>query len=272
MFSLKSYLENCRALIDRALDERMPKAETRPAVLHEAMRYSVFSGGKRLRPIMCLAACEAVGGKAADALVPACAIELLHTYTLIHDDLPALDNDELRRGKPTCHVKFGEANALLAGDALLTMTFEWLADYPLLAKELAQATGSQGTVAGQVEDLAAEGASVAEEKLEYIHLNKTAKLFRAAVRIGGLSGGASGEELMALSTYGENFGRAFQIVDDLLDEKQDEQMTAIDVWGVDGARERAKKFIQSAQQSLKMFGNKAEPLKELLTFVFERVR
>ncbi|MEK7556614.1 MAG: polyprenyl synthetase family protein, partial [Patescibacteria group bacterium] len=154
MFRLDEYLKGRQEVIDRELDARMPAAGRRPAILHEAMRYSVFSGGKRVRPILCLAACEAVGGRMENALVPACAIELLHTYTLIHDDLPAMDDDDLRRGKPTSHAKFGEANAILAGDALLTLTFEWLVDYPQLARELAQAVGSTGTIGGQVEDLA----------------------------------------------------------------------------------------------------------------------
>lgn len=271
MFSLEQYFKERRALIDRALDERMPLATTRPTVLHEAMRYSVFSGGKRLRPVLCLAACEAVGGNVQDALIPACAIELLHTYTLIHDDLPAMDNDKLRRGKPTCHVKFGEANAILAGDALLTMAFAWLADTPLLAKELAQAAGSEGVVGGQVEDLAAEGQTPDEETLLYIHRNKTAKLFRAAARIGGFAGNATEEQLQALTSYGEYFGLAFQLVDDLLDEKQDKQMTAIDVWGTEGTRERAQRNIESAQQAVSIFGERAQPLKELSLFVPQQV-
>lgn len=267
MFSLETYFKERRALIDQMLDGRMPSAATRPVILHEAMRYSVFSGGKRLRPVLCLAACEAVGGTASDALVPACAIELLHTYTLIHDDLPAMDDDKLRRGKPTCHVKFGEANAILAGDALLTMAFEWLADTPLLTKELAQAAGSQGVIAGQVEDLAAENAKPNEERVQYIHLNKTAKLFRGAARIGARAGNATEQQLSALTSYGEHLGLAFQLVDDLLDEKQDKQMTAIDVWGAEHTRERAQQNIESAQQALLLFGGHAQPLKELSLFV-----
>ncbi len=252
-----SYLKSQALLIDETLDAKMPLATTRPAVLHEAMRYSVFSGGKRLRPILCLAVAEALGGEGKRALIPACAIELLHTYTLIHDDLPALDNDDERRGKPSSHKKFGEANAILAGDALLTLTFEWLADYPLLAKELAQATGSEGVIGGQVEDMAAQGASPDEELLRYIHLNKTAKLFQAAAKMGALSAGASKSDVDALGEYAQMFGLAYQIVDDIEDQENDEQLTAVDVYGA-AAFSKVQECISAARAALgRVTGEKA---------------
>lgn len=243
----------------------MPKAKTRPEVLHTAMRYSVFSGGKRLRPILCLAAAEAVGGKAEEALTPACAIELLHTYSLIHDDLPAMDNDDLRRGQPTSHKKFGEANAILTGDALLTLTFEWLADYPALAKELAQAAGSQGIIAGQVEDMSPHG-----DDLEFIHLNKTAKLFQAAVRIGALAGQAKKRELQALSEYGEKIGLAFQLMDDVLDEGDDGQLSAVQVYGRAGALQRAQDLVALAKQALKKISGDSAALSAMADFIIHQ--
>ena len=279
MFSLKDYLRQRAALIDKALDKRLPKATTRPRVLHEAMRYSVFSGGKRVRPILCLAAAEAVGGKAKDlpagrqVLTAACAIELLHTYTLIHDDLPAMDDDDLRRGKPTSHKKFGEANAILAGDALLTLTFEWLADYPALAKELAQATGSQGTVGGQVEDLAPQqtrSKRQRERQLLYIHLNKTAKLIQAAVRIGAMTVTTNRKMLTAIGDYGENLGLAFQLVDDVLDEKDAEPVTAIKVYGRGRTLEKARRLVTRAKRSLEKLTGDSTTLSAIADFVIER--
>lgn len=264
------------AIVDAELDRRMPAADTRPGILHEAMRYSVFTGGKRLRPILCLAAYGAVGGTEDNAddwqaaMTAACAIELFHTYTLIHDDLPAMDDDDLRRGEPTCHKKFGEANAILAGDALLTLAFEWLADYQEFVKELAQAGGSQGVVGGQMEDLQAEGKKADEKLLQYIHLHKTAQLIRASVRMGAMAGKVSDAELADLSEYGEKIGMAFQIADDLMDEKEDRQMTAIDVWGKDGARKRARMLIQAAYQALEKVSGDKQVLQTLANFVIER--
>ena len=260
MFLLEEYLSRRKELVDAELDKRLPSANTRPGVLHEAMRYSVFTGGKRLRPILCLAAHEAVGpstGSGQAAMTAACAIEIFHTYTLIHDDLPAMDDDDLRRGQPTCHKKFGEANAILAGDALLTLAFEWLANYPVLVKELALAGGSQGVIAGQVEDLSGSDR-------EYINLNKTAKLFQASVRMGallrqGFGGQARGGVIEALSDYGEKIGLAFQLIDDVLDGEGDE-----------GARERAKELMQAAIAALKNTSGDIEALKALARFAVER--
>lgn len=226
MRDFEAYLAARRALIDRELATRLPAPNTRPACLHRAMRYSVLAGGKRLRPILCLAVAEAFGRSAARALLPALAIELLHTYTLIHDDLPCMDDDALRRGRPTCHVVFGEATAILAGDALLTMAFEWMASARPpppwsasdLARTLALAAGSRGVAGGQAEDLAAEGRKPNAVRVAFIHRHKTACLIAAAARIGGMCAGASRDEIEALARYGERAGLAFQIVDDILNE------------------------------------------------------
>ena len=224
MFDLQHYLDNNIQLINTALDQRLPAETERPAALHKAMRYSVFTGGKRLRPILCLAAAEAVGqatarGLANDTLLAAAlAIEILHTYTLIHDDLPSMDDDTLRRGQPTLHIVAGEANAILAGDALLTLAFEWLAEvrtpspYPpnQLSLELARAAGSRGVVGGQVADLAAEGQAADADTVDYINRHKTAALLRASVRMGGVAAGAGARNLAALTAYGDAIGLTFQ--------------------------------------------------------------
>ncbi|MCE9615791.1 MAG: polyprenyl synthetase family protein [Lentisphaerae bacterium] len=231
MFDCDVYLKHQREWIDRELDRRLPAAENRPGVLHAAMRYALFTGGKRLRPILCLAAADAVaptpnGQIREAALRAALACEVLHTYTLIHDDLPCMDDDAMRRGKPTVHVVYGEANAVLVGDALQALAFEWLAGAeesgsPVagrLVAELAAAAGSRGVVGGQVEDIAAAGTAPTPETVAFIHRHKTGDLFRAAVRMGGLATGATEAALAALTRYGEAFGEAFQITDDLLDD------------------------------------------------------
>lgn len=221
MNDLKSYLKQQSEAVHKALDSLLPPAKERPSRLHEAMRYSIFAGGKRLRPALCIAACEACGGTAEQAIPAACALELLHTYTLIHDDLPAMDDDTLRRGRPTCHIQFDEATAILAGDALLTLAFEVLAVQPQSGKlvlELARAAGSRGVIGGQAEDIDAEGKAPDAVLVEYIHRHKTAALIRAACVMGGLCAGADYETLGKLARYGENTGLAFQIIDDFLDE------------------------------------------------------
>ncbi len=226
--------------INRELDHILPTIGTRPTRLHEAMRHSVFAGGKRLRPALCIVASEACGGKAQNAMNAACALELLHTYTLIHDDLPAMDNDTLRRGKPTCHIAYDEATAILAGDALLTLSFEVLAKHPqsgALVQELARAAGSRGVIGGQTEDIAAEGKPPEANLLEYIHKNKTAALIRAACVMGGICADANIQTLENLATYGENLGLAFQITDDLLDESSTEEKLGKNI-GSDRANEK----------------------------------
>ena len=256
------------------------------------MRYSVLAGGKRLRPILCLAAAEAVGGKEKLAIIPALATEVLHTYTLIHDDLPCMDDDDLRRGKPTSHVVFGEANAILAGDALLTLAFEWMAravppkPYASnqLILELACAAGNRGVIAGQIEDLASEGKKTNAATVHYIHMHKTAVLLRAAVRIGGICGGAGKGELSALGNYGENAGLAFQITDDILNETSSREkmgkaagsdrkrgkMTYVAVHGLEKAKKMARQLAGEAVESLQSLKGNTEPLKAVVEYIIAR--
>ncbi|MCF7818821.1 MAG: polyprenyl synthetase family protein, partial [Kiritimatiellales bacterium] len=223
---ITTYLKQNQALVDTALKDSLPAEGTRPATLHEAMRYCVLNGGKRIRPILCIAAAEVFGLEARKALAPAVAVELFHSSTLIHDDLPCMDDDDLRRGMPTCHVKYGEANAVLAGDALMIQAFQILAESgnSVLSLELARAAGSLGVIAGQVEDLAAEGMPPNADLVEFIHMNKTAVLIRAAVRMGAITGGAGEAELHSLSEFGEKIGPAFQIEDDILDETSTDEV------------------------------------------------
>jgi len=295
MFELDRYLRERRQLIETALDAEMPRENTPPATLHRAMRYSVFSGGKRLRPILCLAACEALAGTIEAALLPSLAIEVLHAYTLIHDDLPCMDNDDWRHGKKTAHRVFGEANAVLAGDALLTLAFEFLGrvsappPYPptKLVLELATAAGSRGVVGGQAEDLRAVGKTLDVARLGFIHEHKTAALFKAAVRIGAILGGSAPEQLAALSDYGINLGRAFQIVDDLLDAGPRDQQSAGDgkgkkhgvkelsclsVYTPAQARQQAEQFLGAALTALTRLPATArtEPLAAIARYVLER--
>lgn len=279
MFDLQSYLAERRRLIDTALDRELPGEDVPSGLLHKVMRYSVLSAGKRLRSILCLAAAEAVGGPSEEALLPALAVELLHTYTLIHDDLPCMDNDDFRRGKPACHVVFGEANAVLAGDALQALAFELLAGVRggsrygpnQLVIELARAAGSRGVVGGQVEDIAGREGEPGADIIEYIHLHKTADLFRAAVRMGGMAGNAGEDELGALTEYGVNIGLAFQIADDVLDEKKKGELTCLSVYGPEAAGKKAEELAGKAISVVEKAGNiRGEPLIALARFVVER--
>lgn len=296
--ALETYLADRKCTVEEHLFASLPDAGTRPAILAEAMRHAVVSGGKRLRPILCLAAAKTIGPAEADSppnntsLTAALAIEILHTYTLIHDDLPSMDDDALRRGQPTLHIVAGEANAILAGDALLTMAFEWLAEvcapppyHPnQLGLELARAAGSHGVVGGQAEDLAAEGQAIDPAMVDYIHRHKTAALLRAAVRMGGISAGADEKSLAALTTYGDAIGLAFQIVDDILNEtstaaalgkaagsdRQHGKMTFVAVHGLPAARTRAKQLAGEALAALDNLACHREPLAALARFITER--
>jgi geranylgeranyl diphosphate synthase type II len=222
---LPAFFEDDRLAVDAALERLLPQESARPASIHTAMRYSVFAGGKRIRPILCLEAARIFAPDITPAMLPACAVEMIHTYSLIHDDLPALDNDDLRRGKPTCHKKFGEAIAILAGDALLTLAFETISATPVapaqsvaMVKEVASAAGTiNGMVGGQVADLEAERQRVEPEMLEYIHRSKTAALIRASVTAGALCAGAGADDVARLRRFGEAIGWAFQVTDDILD-------------------------------------------------------
>lgn len=294
MFDLSTYLNDRQRWIDAALDRHLPPGDMRPAALHEAMRYSIFSGGKRLRPVLCMAAAEVFGVPRETVLRPALALEAVHAYTLIHDDLPCMDNDDLRRGQSTTHTVFGEANALMAGSALLTLAFEWLAcavpprPYPpgQYAVELAVAAGHEGVLAGQVEDLAAEGVDASADTLEFIHLHKTASLIRAAVRMGGLAGGAVSRDMDALTLFGCNLGLAFQITDDLLDEtgttqeigkpigsdRKNDKLTYVSVHGIEASREKARHLIEEALAALDPLSGPTDPLRSIATHVLNRKR
>ena len=222
---LPEFFEEDRQVVDAALDQLLPKESARPTSIHQAMRYSVFAGGKRIRPILCLESARIFAPDVTAALHPACAIEMIHTYSLIHDDLPALDNDDLRRGKPTCHRKFGEAAAILAGDALLTLAFETISLTPIAPKqsiaivqEIARAAGTvKGMVGGQVADLEAERQKIEPDMLEYIHRSKTAALIRASVTSGALCASVPTDDVARLCRFGETIGWAFQVTDDILD-------------------------------------------------------
>ncbi len=283
-------IEEIRTLIDGELDRCLPPADTEPRTIHQAMRHSVFAGGKRLRPALVLLTCRACGGTDGNALPAACAVELIHTYSLIHDDLPAMDNDDMRRGKPSCHKKFGEAAAILAGDALLTFAFEIASQYPAISRELAVGAGTAGMIGGQAADLEAEGSGEKcsseelKKTIERIHMYKTAALFRASVRAGAIAGDASDSELSAITRYGECLGLAFQITDDILDitgtqeamgkavrkDLQHGKLVHPTVFGLEKSRERALGLVEEADASLKIFGDNAQTLNALARFVVER--
>ncbi|MBI1319758.1 MAG: geranyl transferase [Candidatus Hydrogenedens sp.] len=257
-----------------------------PEPLGDAVRYSLFAGGKRLRPALALGACEIVCGDDAPAMPAACALEMIHTYSLIHDDLPAMDDDALRRGQPTCHVKFGEATAILAGDALLTMAFDALADTGSMeaVREVARAAGIAGMVGGQQMDLSAEGKALGIDGLQAIHRAKTGALIRCAVRVGAMLGGATPEALAALTAYGEHIGLAFQIADDVLDVAGDEaaigkpvgsdaksdKSTYPALLGLDRSRELAQETVDAALEALSAFGPEADAFRALARYIVER--
>jgi len=290
--SLKTYLSERREVVDAALERFLPSASARPAKLREAMRHSVFSGGKRLRPILALTTYELAGGEGDAVLAPACATEFIHTYSLIHDDLPAMDDDDTRRGRPTCHKAFDEATAILAGDALLPLAFEIVAREGRLTPErrlaivaeLATANGLDGMVGGQVADMEGEGTAVTVEAVEFIHLNKTARPLRAAVLVGALAAGAPPDSILALGVFGERMGLAFQIADDLLDVTGTEgemgkavgkdegrgKLTYPAAVGVSGAAARAEELTEEALAVLDVFGDRAWALREIARFVVER--
>jgi geranylgeranyl diphosphate synthase, type II len=290
---LKQTLEQGRELTDAALERLLPAADQRPSSIHQAMRHSVFAGGKRLRPILCMEAGRMLAGSLPSGIEDlGAALEMLHTYSLIHDDLPALDNDDLRRGRPTCHKVFGEAIAILAGDALQTLAYEVLSRLRCSAEfrvrvieEIAHGTGTiEGMIGGQVVDLEAEHSQPDLATLEYIHRSKTAALINASVVSGGLYAGADDEAVGALRGFGQSIGLAFQIVDDVLDVTQTseqlgktagkdtaaEKATYPALFGVDESLRKAGVLVNSALVSLDGFGERAEALKELARFLVER--
>ena len=291
--NLKKYLRARQKEIDRALNRYLPKANTKPATLHKAMRYSLFAGGKRLRPILCLAAAEACRGNVADALPLACALECIHTYSLVHDDLPSMDNDDFRRGRLTCHKVFGDGIAVLAGDALLTIAFEIVSrakpaplyDMSTLLREIAVAAGSQKLIAGQVADLEAEGKDVKRDQLKFIHENKTAAILKSSVRLGAMSANADTRKLSAITRFGQRLGLAFQIIDDILDVTQTSEVlgksagkdvaarkaTYPAVIGLEKSRAEARRLTRQAHHALSVFSSSdAEPLHALANYLLER--
>ncbi len=290
--NLKSYVADRQKRIDRALDGFLPKEKTRPATIHKAMRYSLFAGGKRLRPILTLAAAEACGGKIERAMPLACAIECIHTYSLVHDDLPSMDNDDFRRGRPTCHKVFGDGIAVLAGDALLTIAFEIVSharpargyDMSTLLREVAVAAGSRKLIAGQVADLEAEGRTTSREDLRFIHENKTSAILTASVCLGAMSANATAKELGAITKFGRNLGLAFQVIDDILDVTQTteklgksagkdiaaKKATYPSVIGLEESRAEARRLTRHADRALDLFGTKAARLRELADYLLER--
>jgi geranylgeranyl diphosphate synthase, type II len=291
--TLDQYLHQQQKLVDKALESWAPDASSPPETIHKAMRYSLFAGGKRIRPLLCIASAQAVSDSPPGVENAACALEMVHTYSLIHDDLPALDNDDLRRGRPTCHKVFGEAMAILAGDALLTLAFEVLSKLPdtsgerrvRLVQELATAAGaSGGMIAGQVQDLEGERQPPTAHLLDQIHRAKTGALLRASVRFGAIYAGAEERQLAALTSYGEHIGLAFQIVDDVLDveqssealgktagkDAQQHKITFPAVYGIERSKAMAEEERLAAHAALRSFDGRAERLRELADLVVDR--
>ena len=291
---MREYLDQGRKTVDDALEKLMPREGSRPSDLVAAMRYSLFAGGKRIRPILVLAAAEAGGGNARDAMFAACAVEMVHTYSLIHDDLPAMDDDDYRRGIPTCHRNFGEATAILAGDALLTLAFDVLSDTGsdssidtkvriMMIHELARAAGWNGMVGGQQMDVASEGSKPDLPTLQYIHTHKTGAMIRCSVLLGGFASDADDALIDSLRTYGERLGLAFQVVDDILDitsttgelgkdqgsDVSRGKMTYPALFGLEEARERAAELIHEAKAALISVSNK-DRLTGIADFVLKR--
>ena len=294
-FDLDGYLKERRQMVDLALDRFLPGEDTPPPSVHRAMRYSVLAGGKRLRPILVIAGAEVVGAAPGTVMPTACAMEMIHTYSLIHDDLPAMDDDDFRRGRLTNHKVFGEAIAILAGDALLTYAFQMVAQNAALAgvdakvvcdvvAEIAAAAGTLGMVGGQVVDIESEGKAITPETLEYIHRHKTAALLRGSLWVGARLGGPDAAALAAIDDAGQSLGLAFQIVDDILDvegslealgktagsDARKQKATYPALHGLEVSRREARRLIEEAKSRLAVFGDRATPIRALADFVVER--
>ena len=291
-FDLSTYLNQRQAQVEVALDRSLPLKK--PEKIYEAMRYSLLAGGKRLRPILCLATCELIGGTVEMAMPTACALEMLHTMSLVHDDLPAMDNDDYRRGKLTNHKVYGEDVAILAGDGLLAYAFEYVAEQThqvpahriiKVVAQLARAVGASGLVGGQVVDLESEGVSdISEQTLTFIHSHKTGALLEACVVSGGILAGATDTELECLSRYAKNIGLAFQIIDDILDitgtqeelgktagkDLQAQKATYPSLWGIEQSKAKAQQLVNAAKVEMERFGEKAEPLIAIADFITMR--
>ena len=289
---LQEFLKRCAKEVDAALDRYLPKATVKPATIHRAMRYSLFAGGKRMRPVLALAAAETCGGKIDAALPAACAVECVHTYSLVHDDLPCMDDDDMRRGRPTSHKVFGEGVAVLAGDALLTQAFEILAQaqptkrhsIAAMIRELADAAGSLKLIAGQVADLEGEGKKATRAQLRFIHERKTAAMIEASLRLGAMNANATPAQLDALTAFGRNLGLAFQVIDDILDVTQTseklgksagkdvaaEKTTYPSVIGLEASKREAKKLTNAALAALKPFGKRGATLEAIANYLLAR--
>lgn len=289
---LKSWLKATQVQVDGALGRYLPRENAAPKTIHKAMRYSIFAGGKRLRPVLCLAAAEACGGEIEDALAPACAVEIMHTYSLVHDDLPCMDDDDLRRGRPTSHKVFGEGMAVLTGDALLTEVFSVIALTPATKRygvkeyveEIAHTGGSKKLIGGQVLDLEGEGKKLQKKDLVKIHEAKTAALLTASVRLGAMTANATPRKLEALTTFGYNLGLAFQVIDDILDVTQTTEKLgktagkdeAVDkstypaILGLEKSRKEAARLTRKALKSLEVFGKKGARLEQIARYLLER--
>ncbi len=289
----QSWVAAHQARFEEVLRGLLPRAEIAPQRLHEAMRYAVLDGGKRVRPLLAFAAGELAGADAARVDVAAAAVELIHAYSLVHDDMPCMDDDVLRRGKPTCHVQYDEATALLVGDSLQTLAFQLLAEYRLnddaarqleMVKLLAVASGSRGMAGGQAIDLASVGKSLTLPELEFMHIHKTGALIRASVLLGAQCGSASEEQLAKLDHFGKLIGLAFQVVDDVLDCEADtatlgktagkdadnDKPTYVSLLGIQGARDMAQRLHREALETLAGFGDAAQRLRELADFIVLR--
>ena len=292
MSDLKAYLKGQQFLVDDALNRFLPRVTARPKTLHQGMRYSVFAGGKRLRPILTLAAAEACGGEVENALPPACSVEIMHTYSLVHDDLPSMDDDDLRRGRPTSHKVYGEGMAVLIGDALLTESFNILAETPPtkrytlkdILQEFSVCGGSRKLIGGQVLDLEGEGKELSKAQLVRIHENKTAALLTTSLRLGGMTANATPRQLDALTDFGYNLGLAFQVIDDILDVTQSTEQLgktagkdeAVDkatypsILGLEKSKKEASRLTRKALEALNVFGRKGKRLEEIAHYLLDR--
>jgi geranylgeranyl diphosphate synthase type II len=296
MFDLKKFINVKSQVVNDTLEKILQNSQ-QDETIDKAMRYSLMAGGKRIRPVLCLAAAEAVDGNPEDALIAACAMEMIHTYSLIHDDLPAMDDDELRRGKPTCHVAFDDATAILTGDALLTLAFEILAAVPFengdqaakwlqVIRIIAIAAGARGMIQGQMLDIAAEGRNLNVNELESMHTLKTGALIEASLQSGALLADADKAQLGFLKTYARSIGLAFQVADDILNVEGNpevmgkavgtdmlrEKSTYPSILGLEASKQFAQKLVRQALQALETFDNKAEPLRAMATYIIERKR
>ena len=295
-FDLSSYLFSKQKQVNRTIDEIIDQT-TNSSVVVSAMRHSLLAEGKRIRPVLCIAASQAVGGRTEDVLMAACALEMIHAYSLIHDDLPAMDNDDLRRGKPTCHIAFDEATAILTGDALLTLAFEILSSIDLnpikindavkwlrVINIIAKAAGYKGMIEGQIKDIAAEGNRIGLKDLEKMHALKTGALIEASISTGAILGNGSVEQIQQLNIYAKNIGLAFQVIDDILNVEGDpavmgkdvgtdqvrEKSTYPSILGIEKSKEFANKLVNNALQALDYFDNKSDQLRAIAHYIIDR--